>query len=128
MPVSQLTMFDDAYETTNPVDKMTEQILLQGSGFANGKHRIYEFTLTKPTIQCFAEFLKNEYGVGGSSRPITDSYEIFNECHDGKGIRYKWFDHDGKEVLKVITWNEAARFIFEMVEKGIYPSSTKVVG
>ena len=61
MQAVQLNMFD----ILDPLSNF-EESLLRGSGYENGKIRIYAASINLNASK-FAEFLKEEYGVGGHS-------------------------------------------------------------
>lgn len=61
----QLTLFDDIFDPPGIEDQMIEKALLRGSGFAGGKARIWQFAQTHPSNGELANFLRNEYGIGG---------------------------------------------------------------
>ena len=61
--------------------------LSYGSGFENGKYRIYSFFKEQHTAKEKADFLKNEFGTGGRSNALPGSF-LSDEWHDVKGIKY----------------------------------------
>lgn len=61
--------------------------LSYGSGFENGKYRIYSFFKEQHTAKEKADFLKNEFGTGGRSNALPGSFWS-DEWHDVKGIKY----------------------------------------
>lgn len=66
----QLELFEKAEENSSVFSIPQEVIdatLISGSGFENGKMRIYEQFQKSFSIKENADFLKNEYGVGGFS-------------------------------------------------------------
>lgn len=56
-----------------------------GSGFVNGKMRIYEQFQKSLSTKENAEFLKKEYGIGGASH--SGGHDEYQNWHDAKGIR-----------------------------------------
>ena len=99
-------------------------VLTRGSGVSQGKMRIFEQFEKQETTEKNVAFLKNEYGIGGSSDPIPESG--YWEQHDGKGIELKKGDF---KVL--IPWNKVAKRIGELIaadrylnefEKAAYPA------
>ena len=61
--------------------------LSYGSGFENGKYRIYSFFKEQHTAKEKANFLKNEFGTGGRTNALPGSF-LSDEWHDVKGIKY----------------------------------------
>ena len=83
-----ISVFTDIPEEISPdsdyAKKLLEDEIIRGSGFSNGKFRISEYVSeNSPNKDELAKFLKNEYGIGGSSR--NDDPVSFSN-HDGKGI------------------------------------------
>lgn len=92
-----------------------DENLKRGSGFSDGKKRIYEFFTKKHDLKEQADFLKNEYGVGGSSHALSAARES-GEWHDAKGIKYN--KGNAKEIL--LSWSNVARRINDLIKKNIY--------
>lgn len=92
-----------------------DENLKRGSGFSDGKKRIYEFFTEKHDLKEQADFLKNEYGVGGSSHALSAAREG-GEWHDAKGIKYN--KGNAKEIL--LSWSNVARRINDLIKKNIY--------
>lgn len=85
--------------------------VMRGTGFEGGKFRVADFYQANPSKKDFADFLKNEYGIGGHS---GDGPVKFAD-HDSKGIEITLTT--GKENF---TWNDVAKVISELIEKGEY--------
>lgn len=92
-----------------------DENLKRGSGFSDGKKRIYEFFTKKHDLKEQADFLKNEYGVGGSSHALSAARES-GEWHDAKGIKYT--KGNAKEIL--LSWSNVARRINDLIKKNRY--------
>lgn len=92
-----------------------DESLKRGSGFSDGKKRIYEFFTKKHDLKEQADFLKNEYGVGGSSHALSAARES-GEWHDAKGIKYN--KGNAKEML--LSWSNVARRINDLIKKNRY--------
>ncbi len=92
-----------------------DENLKRGSGFSDGKKRIYEFFTEKHDLKEQADFLKNEYGVGGSSHALSAARES-GEWHDAKGIKYN--KCNAKEIL--LSWSNVARRINDLIKKNRY--------
>lgn len=95
-------------------DEIAES-LKRGSGFSDGKKRIYEFFTEKHDLKEQAGFLKNEYGVGGSSHALSAARES-GEWHDAKGIKYT--KGNAKEIQ--LSWYNVARKINDLIKKNRY--------
>lgn len=70
--------------------------LVRGTGFKNGKYRVYQFYQTLHTQQDAIAFLKKEYGIGGHSHTHLDGSSGFVD-HDAKGIRFRVRGNDGEQ-------------------------------
>lgn len=92
-----------------------DENLKRGSGFSDGKKRIYEFFTKKHDLKEQADFLKNEYGVGGSSHALSAARES-GEWHDAKGIKYN--KGNAKEIQ--LSWSNVARKINDLIKKNRY--------
>ena len=68
--------------------------LVRGSGFSDGKYRIYRFYQGNPSKDDAVAFLKREYGIGGHSHTYLDGTHGFVD-HDGKGLSFAVYS--GKE-------------------------------
>ena len=86
-----------------------------GSGFQDGKFRIYQQFLKGETNIKNADFLKSEYGVGGHSIEIGNLYQN----HDSKGIAFEESKTNKKYLLK---WTQVAKRISELISTDRYLS------
>ena len=86
-----------------------------GSSFAGGKVRIYEYFTGSHTDKEKADFLKKEYGVGGSSHALSGATHS-QEDHDSRGLRFK-----KDNCLPVeLSWNKVQKRIDVLIQKGNY--------
>ena len=86
--------------------------LTRGSGIDGGKGRIYAYFTEKHSSKEQADFLKNEYGIGGRSHAVSGATHSGEE-HGGKGIVLN--KQDCPEVQ--ITWANVAKRISELIRK-----------
>ena len=87
------------------------ELCRHGSGFAQGKFRIYKFFEGIPSPDAAIAFLKKEYGIGGHSHTYLNGESGFVD-HDGKGIHFS--NHNYKEK-HTITWKAVARRLRELI-------------
>ena len=101
-------------------------VLKRGSGFQNGKKRIYEIFQKENVISKRVEQIKKEYGQGGASWPI-EGYGLHGyDTFQGKGIRIQWIDEEGyKEGY--ISWRTVERELCELILTGVYYEPTEYV-
>lgn len=95
--------------------EMIDSFLKEGSGFDKGKFRIYEQLTKSLSSKENADFLKNEYGIGGRSR---DEFGLV-EDHNSKGITLKQGYEENAPILR-ITWLEAEKRIRELISCNRY--------
>ena len=89
--------------------------LANGSGFEDGKVRIYEFFQTPHTPKESGDFLKKEYGVGGRTHAVSRESGSY-EDHGSKGIVLK---KNGCADIQM-NWNKVASRISELVRLNRY--------
>ena len=119
----QLSLFDEPTEERSSVfyfnQKIIDAVLCTGSGFENGKLRIYKQFSENTDISENIRFLRNDYGTGGKypAIPCTN----INEEHDSKGIELRRGD-----TKLMLSWNKAAQRIAELVSEGRYLTSSEL--
>ena len=97
--------------------EIIDAILANGSGFSEGKMRIYEQFEKSLSAKENADFLKNEYGWGGSY-PVIIGAGI-DESHDGKGITIT--KGIGKEKPHItLSWSQVEKRIGELIRMDRY--------
>ena len=107
--------------------EIIDAVLTRGSGVSEGKMRIYEQFNKSLSAKENVDFLKYEYGWGGSY-PVIIGAGI-DENHDGKGITLsKGFGENRPSVT--LSWSQVEKRIGELIradrylnpkEKGQYP-------
>ena len=97
--------------------EIIDAVLANGSGFSEGKMRIYEQFEKSLSAKENADFLKNEYGWGGSY-PVIIGAGI-DESHDGKGITIT--KGIGKEKPHItLSWSQVEKRIGELIRMDRY--------
>ena len=97
--------------------EMIDAVLTRGSGISNGKMRIYERFEKSLSAKENVDFLKNEYGWGGSA-PVIIGTGI-NEQHDGKGITLaRGFGNDAPKLT--LKWTQVEKRIGELIRMDRY--------
>lgn len=87
----------------------------RGSGIDKGKERITKFFKENHTLQEKTNFLKDEYGIGGSSHAVSGAMGS-DEWHDAKGLKLQ--KKDCSDVF--LTWSSVAKHIDELLSKNLY--------
>ena len=97
--------------------EIIDAVLANESGFTEGKMRIYEQFEKSLSAKENADFLKNEYGWGGSY-PVIIGAGI-DESHDGKGITIT--KGIGKENPHItLSWSQVEKRIGELIRTDRY--------
>ena len=86
--------------------------LTRGSNIEGSKGRIYAYFKEKHTPREQADFLKDEYGIGGSSHAVSGASHS-GEDHSGKGVVLK--KQDCPEIQ--LNWANVAKRISELIRK-----------
>ena len=87
------------------------ELCRHGSGFAQGKFRIYKFFEGMPSSEAAIAFLKKEYGIGGHSHTYLNGESGFVD-HDGRGLHFSNYNYKEKHT---ITWKAVARRLRELI-------------
>lgn len=119
-----ISVFTDIPEEISPdsdyAKKLLEDEIIRGSGFSYGKFRISEYVSeNSPSKDELAKFLKNEYGIGGSSQN-NDPVSFSN--HDGKGIELVL---SNKQVIR-FNWKKVAEAVRSAVNSGKYITESDI--
>ena len=100
--------------------EIIDAVLTHGSGVSEGKMRIYEQFQKSLSVKENIDFLKNEYGWGGSY-PIIIGTGI-DESHDGKGIMLsRGFQDNAPRLL--LNWGKVEKRIGELIKLDRYLNS-----
>ena len=86
--------------------------LTRGSNIEGSKGRIYAYFKEKHSPKEQADFLRKEYGIGGSSHAVSGASHS-GEDHSGKGISLK--KQDCPEIQ--LNWANVAKRISELIRK-----------
>lgn len=114
-------------EVVRPAAFITEDeiddSLSKGSLMAGGKGRIYRFFTAYPahTPKEKADFLKEEYGIGGRSHAVSGS-DRSSESHDGKGIK---LEKDECPTIQ-LSWAQVAKRIDALIAHDRYMTQSEL--
>ena len=115
----QLTLFDfmvgGEKKGESAKEKLIKKELKRGSGFEQGKLRIcYEYS-KNPLTDEYADFLKNEYGIGGYS------ISGYSSSHNASGLRFTYRNEETQEYIEVnLKWSEVANYIADLIDDDEY--------
>jgi N12 class adenine-specific DNA methylase/adenine-specific DNA methylase len=93
--------------------------LRRGSGFENGKLRIYAMYQHGADAKDAAAFLKSEYGTGGHSAEFLDGSHGFVDYRPSDGITFDTYQEHAKTVVK---WAAVEKRLRELIREGTYLS------
>lgn len=95
-----------------------DSVLLSGSGFQNGKYRIYRQFQKNEDSKSNIDFLKKEYGTGGGTHYFPDGTQG-HTWHDGKGIAIEKYGSSANPNL-VLSWAKVEKRLRELIKNDRY--------
>ena len=95
-----------------------DSVLLLGSGFQNGKYRIYRQFQKQEDNKNNIAFLKNEYGIGGGTHYFPDGTQG-GQSHDGKGIHIEKHGSYTNPDL-ILSWSKMEKRLRELIKNNRY--------
>ena len=99
-----------------------DHTLTRGSGFEHGSFRIYDFYHQEHTLKEAADFLKNEYGTGGTSHALAGSDRSYKD-YDAKGIKLRKGSIMTPDAEVLLSWNIVAKRIEKLMKEDRYLSA-----
>ena len=122
----QTAIYENEEQLKNGIYFSQEEIdcvLVRGNGFENGKYRIYQQMQKKQSVNENAQFLKEEYGTGGSAPAVG----LINIDYDSRGISFSRSRQIGKEEITItLNWKKIAKRISELVTANRYLSKEEM--
>lgn len=95
-------------------DYLLRYTLQRGSNVEGGRRRIYEYFISHSSNTDRANFLKDEYGIGGSSQTYPDK-TTGQTMFSGKG-----YEVQDDTTSKLFSWSYVASTVADMIETGEY--------
>ena len=92
-----------------------------GSGYHHGSFRIYDYFMEGHNSKEAADFLKHEYGTGGSSDALAGADHSW-EDHDFKGISLKKGDLSEPYADVLLSWKTVEKRIRKLIQEDKYLS------
>ena len=99
-------------------DEEVNRVLQNGSGFVNGKMRIQTLYANEHDPKKRADYLKDEYGLGGRSWTFSDGSRGFVD-YSAKGMLIRSYEHDVERRLR---WTEVEKMLDALFRDGSYLS------
>ena len=123
----QLSLIDEAESKNDSAFVMPQEaidyVLSSGSGFENGKRRIYQQYLKQEGRDANVQFLRREYGIGGRSNAVPGS-DYWLE-YDAKGLYLGKLHDDGSKAVN-LSWKVVEKRIGELIALGRYLNKAEI--
>ena len=91
----------------------------RGSNYSDSRLAIYSFFLNHEDKKERADFLKDHYGIGGSSHALCGADDS-HEDHDGRGIALERGPYGNPYANVHLNWNQAAGRIDRLIRDSEY--------
>ena len=91
----------------------------RGSNYSDSRLAIYSFFLNHEDKKERADFLKEHYGIGGSSHALCGADDS-HEDHDGRGISLERGSYGNPDASVHLNWNQAAGRIDQIIRDSEY--------
>lgn len=115
----QISIFDFMNEDITEFDVLLEYAKI-GSGFADGKKRIFEFFVKITDKSQREKFLKKEYGIGGFGCGIKKPLSINGYDNDSSGVKINWYDENFIEHTEKFSYSQLEEKIQILIDKNDY--------
>ena len=93
--------------------------LAGGGPYSDGRLATYSFFLTHTEKAERAAFLKDRYGVGGSSHALSRA-DNSHASYDGRGLELARGIYGKPAALVKLNWNQAAERVAKLIDQSLY--------
>ena len=93
--------------------------LAGGGPYSDGRLATYSFFLTHTEKAEHAAFLKDRYGVGGSSHALSRA-DNSHASYDGRGLELARGIYGKPDALVKLNWNQAAERVAKLIDQSLY--------
>ena len=93
--------------------------LAGGGPYSDGRLAMYSFFLTHTEKAERAAFLKDRYGVGGSSHALSRA-DNSHASYDGRGLELARGIYGKPDALVKLNWNQAAERVAKLIDQSLY--------
>ena len=100
-------------------DDEINAFLAGGGPYSDGRLATYSFFLTHTEKAERAAFLKDRYGVGGSSHALSRADDS-HASYDGRGLELARGIHGKPDALVKLKWNQAAERVARLIDQSLY--------
>lgn len=123
----QLSLIGEAESKKDSAFVMPQEaidyVLSSGSGFEDGKRRIYQQFLKQEGTEANVQFLRREYGIGGHSDAIPGT-DYWLE-YDAKGLHLSKLHDNGSKAVN-LSWKVVEKRIGELIALGRYLGKAEI--
>ena len=113
MKEGKYTFLNPKVEDSVPHDYIVS-VLKRGTGFVDGKKRVYNIMQTEPVKSERVRLIKSEFGIGGAGWPL-DGYGLHGyDTFKSKGMRFQWRNEEG-EKEGYVSWNSIESIISALI-------------
>lgn len=100
-------------------DDEINAFLAGGGPYSDGRLATYSFFLTHTEKAERAAFLKDRYGVGGSSHALSRADDS-HASYDGRGLELARGIYGKPDALVKLKWNQAAERVARLIDLSLY--------
>ena len=93
--------------------------LAGGGPYSDGRLATYSFFLTHTEKAERAAFLKDRYGVGGSSHALSRA-DNSHASYDGRGLELARGIYGKPDALVKLNWNQATERVTKLIDQSLY--------
>ena len=93
--------------------------LAGGGPYSDGRLATYSFFITHTEKAERAAFLKDRYGVGGSSHALSRA-DNSHASYDGRGLELARGIYGKPDALVKLNWNQAAERVAKLIDQSLY--------
>ena len=93
--------------------------LAGGGPYSDGRLATYSFFLTHTEKAERVAFLKDRYGVGGSSHALSRA-DNSHASYDGRGLELARGIYGKPDALVKLNWNQAAERVTKLIDQSLY--------
>ena len=100
-------------------DDEINAFLAGGGPYSDGRLAAYSFFLNHEEKAERAAFLKDRYGVGGSSHALSRA-DNSHANYDGRGLELARGSYGKPDALVKLNWNQAAERVAKLIDQSLY--------
>ncbi len=96
-----------------------DAFLRGGGAYSDGRLSTYAFFIQDKTDKEKTDFIKESYGIGGSSHALSGA-DNSDAWYDGKGIRLQRGSYSNPDASVLLKWPKVAKRVAALIENGNY--------